>query len=78
MPTDESTREADRERAEEVGLPVEEYDPEGETIGLDALTKLLAEATGTTPEEIERGANELIIEPPEDADWVSITSQPGP
>ncbi|MEF8802291.1 MAG: hypothetical protein V5A56_14885 [Halolamina sp.] len=33
----------------------------------EELSKLLAEATGTTPEVIERGAAELEIAPPEKA-----------
>lgn len=33
----------------------------------EELSEVLAEATGTTAEEIERGAEELEIAPPEDA-----------
>jgi hypothetical protein len=33
----------------------------------EELTELLANAEGTTPEEIERGAAELEIAPPEEA-----------
>jgi len=33
----------------------------------EELTALLADAEGTTPEEIERGAAELEIAPPEEA-----------
>ena len=33
----------------------------------EELSELLAEATGTTPEAIERGAAELKIAPPEEA-----------
>jgi hypothetical protein len=37
----------------------------------DELNEVLAEATGTTPEEIDRGAEAIEIEPPEDAEVVS-------
>ena len=38
----------------------------------EELTKLLADAEGTTPEEIERGAAELDIAPPEEATVVDV------
>ncbi len=44
---------------------------EDETISLDQLTKVLAEATGTTAEEIEEGAAEIDISPPEGAEVVT-------
>lgn len=52
-----------------------EADMEFERRGDDMLTKeqlseLLADATGTTADEIERGAAEIEIEPPEEADTV--------
>lgn len=40
-------------------------------ISADELSEVLAEATGTTPEEIERGAEAIDIEPPENAEVVS-------
>jgi hypothetical protein len=42
-----------------------------EPLSHDELSEVLAEATGTTPEEIERGADAIEIEPPEDAEVVS-------
>jgi hypothetical protein len=42
-----------------------------ELLSRDGLSKVLAEATGTTPEEIERGADTIEIKPPEDAEVVS-------
>lgn len=39
------------------------------------LTEWLADATGTDPEEIERGAEEFEIEPPEEADWEFIDEE---
>jgi hypothetical protein len=38
-----------------------------ELISMDELTEILAEATGETPEEIERGAEEMDFIPPEEA-----------
>lgn len=38
-----------------------------ELISMDELTEVLAEATGKTPEEIERGAEEMDFIPPEEA-----------
>jgi len=38
----------------------------------EELTELLADAEGTTPEEIERGAAELDIAPPEEATVVDV------
>ena len=40
---------------------------DGETTSLEELTELLADAEGTTPEAIERGAEDLEIASPEDA-----------
>ena len=40
---------------------------EDEAISSEELSEVLAEATDTTPEEIERGAEELEIAPPEEA-----------
>ena len=42
-----------------------------EPLSHDELSEVLAEATGTTPEEIDRGAEAIEIEPPEDAEVVS-------
>lgn len=36
-------------------------------ISIDELTEVLAEATGTTPEEIEQQAEDVDIAPPEEA-----------
>lgn len=38
----------------------------------DELTELLAETTGRDPETIEREAQEMEIEPPEEAEWEYI------
>jgi hypothetical protein len=38
----------------------------------EELTELLADAEGTTPEEIEHGAAELEIAPPEEATVVDV------
>ena len=42
--------------------------PAEEPLSTDELTALLAEAEGTTPEAIERGAEEIEIAPPSEAD----------
>jgi len=44
--------------------------PVEDAISLEELDEILAEATGTTPEEIRRGAEELEIAPPWEADIV--------
>jgi hypothetical protein len=44
--------------------------PEDEAISPEELSEVLAEATGTISEEIERGAEELDIAPPEEAEIV--------
>jgi len=46
-----------------------EPDPEN-ALSPEEVTALLAEATGSTPEEIERGAEEIEIAPPEEAEVV--------
>lgn len=38
-----------------------------ELLTLEELSEVLADAEGTTPEEIERGAAEIDIAPPEEA-----------
>jgi hypothetical protein len=43
-----------------------------DTLSDEELTELLAEAKGTAPEEIERGAAELDIAPPEEATVVDV------
>jgi len=43
-----------------------------DTISDEELTELLADAEGTTSEEIERGAAELDIAPPEEATVVDV------
>lgn len=43
-----------------------------EVLSMDELTELLAEVEGTTPEELERQAEEFDIAPPEDATIVGI------
>ncbi|WP_160163035.1 hypothetical protein [Halorubrum distributum] len=45
--------------------------PDADMISDEELTELLADAEGTTPEEIERGAAELNIAPPEEATVVN-------
>ena len=40
---------------------------DADMVSHEELTVLLADAEGTTPEEIERGAAELEIAPPEEA-----------
>jgi len=42
-------------------------DASEEVISMDELTGVLADATGETPEEIERGAEEIEFLPPEEA-----------
>jgi hypothetical protein len=50
--------------------------PRGEdTVSREELDEILAEATGTTPEEIRRGAEDIEIAPPEEADIVSIADE---
>ena len=41
--------------------------PVEDALTLEELSEVLAEVEGTTPEEIERGASELEIAPPEEA-----------
>ncbi|MFC4990491.1 hypothetical protein [Saliphagus infecundisoli] len=38
-----------------------------DALSLEELSEILADATGTTPEEIEQGAAEIEIAPPEEA-----------
>jgi len=45
---------------------------DADMISDEELTELLADTEGTTPEEIERGAAELDIVPPEEATIVDI------
>ncbi|WP_239640301.1 hypothetical protein [Halorubrum distributum] len=45
---------------------------DADIISDEELTALLAEAEGRTPEEIERGAAEIEIAPPEEATVVDI------
>lgn len=48
-------------------------EPRGEdTVSKEELSEILAEATGTTVEEIERGAEEIEIGPPEAAEVVEV------
>lgn len=42
-------------------------EPADETLSVDELTDELADATGTTPEEIERGAEDVDMAPPVEA-----------
>lgn len=46
-------------------------DPAEEVISMDELTEVLADATGETPEEIERGAEAIDFIPPEEAPVVT-------
>ncbi len=45
---------------------------DADTISDEELTELLADAEGTTPEEIERGAAEFDIAPTEEATVVDV------
>lgn len=45
-------------------------DGEDDVVTVEELTELLAEAEGTTPEDIDRRAKELEIGPPEEAEVV--------
>ena len=45
---------------------------DADMISDEELTELLGDAEGTTPEEIERGAAELDIAPPEEATVVDV------
>jgi hypothetical protein len=42
-------------------------EPADEILSVDELTDELADATGTTPEEIERGAEDVDMAPPVEA-----------
>ena len=42
-------------------------EPAEEILSMDELTEVLADATGETPEEIERGAEAIDFIPPEEA-----------
>jgi hypothetical protein len=50
---------------------------EDEVLTPEELSEVLADATGTDPEEIERGAAELEIAPPEEADVVEYGEHDG-
>lgn len=50
---------------------------EDEVLTPEELSELLADATGTDPEEIEHGAAELKIAPPEEADVVGYGEHDG-
>ena len=50
---------------------------EDEVLTLEELSEILADATDTDPEEIERGAAELEIAPPEEADVVEYGEYDG-
>jgi len=50
---------------------------EDEALTPEELSEVLADATGTDPEEIERGAAELEIAPPEEADVVKYGEHDG-
>lgn len=43
--------------------------------GGDDLTHLLAEATGSSVEEIRAGAAEFEMTPPDEADWEYVTEE---
>jgi hypothetical protein len=45
---------------------------DADIISDEELTALLAEAEGRTPEEVERGAAEIEIDPPEEATVVDV------
>jgi hypothetical protein len=51
---------------------------EEDILTIEELTELLAEVTDTTPEEIERGAAEIDIAPPEEGEVVKTFGDPGP
>jgi hypothetical protein len=51
---------------------------EEDILTIEELTELLAEVTDTTPEEIERGAAEIDIAPPEEGEVVRTFGDPGP
>jgi hypothetical protein len=42
-------------------------DADGEVLSMEELDEVLAEATGTTAEEIRKGAEEMYLAPPEEA-----------
>lgn len=45
------------------------------TVSKEELSDILAEATGTTAEEIEEGADDLELGPPDEADIVSVSEE---
>lgn len=51
---------------------IREAPADADIVSDEELTELLANAEGTTPEEIERGAAELEIAPPEEATIVDV------
>lgn len=54
-------------RPNELEESMSQQSPIENALSLDELTEELAEAEGTTPAEIEQGANDLEIAPPEEA-----------
>lgn len=48
---------------------------EKDVVSKEELSEILAEATGSTPEEIEQGAEEIDIGPPEEAEVVDAGSE---
>jgi hypothetical protein len=45
----------------------QEHSVNDEVLSIEELDEVLAEATGTTAEEIRQGAEEMYISPPEEA-----------
>jgi len=52
------------------------HQPHGDgTVTKEELSEILAEATGTTTKDIEQGAADIEIEPPEEADVVLVSEE---
>ena len=55
-------------------MDMSQESPVEDALSPDELSAILAEATGTTAEEIEQGAEELNLSPPDEATVVSDES----
>lgn len=64
-----------KERAWDI---IDEYEEGTNTVSKEEASEILAEATGTTAEEIERGADEMDVGPLEEAEVVEETPPPEP
>ena len=69
----EDTAQELKEKAWEI---IDEYEDETNTVSKEEASEILAEATDTPVEEIERAADEIDVGPLEEAEFVEETSPP--